>query len=132
MVERDWNHPSIIIWTIVNENWGVDLAVNAGHRAWLADMYSELKALDPHRLVVGNSPCFTNFHVVTDIEDFHNYYAMPDHYRKWKEWVQTFASRPPWTFAHVYENIESWREYIRDPWNPLPRQPAPEVRRARQ
>jgi hypothetical protein len=129
MVERDWNHPSIIIWTIVNENWGVDLAVNAGHRAWLADMYTELKALDPHRLVVGNSPCFTNFHVVTDIEDFHNYYAMPDHYRKWKEWVQTFASRPPWTFAHVYESIESWREYIRDPWNPIPRQPAPEVRR---
>ena len=80
----------------------------------------QLKALDPHRLVVGNSPCFTNFHVVTDIEDFHNYYAMPDHYRKWKDWVQTFASRPPWTFAHVYESIESWREYIRDPWNPLP------------
>ena len=129
MVERDWNHPSIIIWTIVNENWGVDLAVNAGHRAWLADMYTELKALDPYRLVVGNSPCFTNFHVVTDIEDFHNYYAMPDHYKKWKEWVQTFASRPPWTFAHVYESIESWREYIRDPWNPIPRQPAPEVRR---
>jgi hypothetical protein len=129
MVERDWNHPSIIIWTIVNENWGVDLAVNAGHRAWLSDMYNQLKALDPHRLVVGNSPCFTNFHVVTDIEDFHNYYAMPDHYRKWKDWVQTFASRPPWTFAHVYENIESWREYIRDPWNPIARQPAAEVRR---
>ncbi|HYC34000.1 MAG TPA: glycoside hydrolase family 2 TIM barrel-domain containing protein, partial [Gemmatimonadales bacterium] len=129
MVERDWNHPSIIIWTIVNENWGVDLAVNAGHRAWLADTYGELKALDPHRLVVGNSPCFTNFHVVTDIEDFHNYYAMPDHYRQWKDWVRTFASRPPWTFAHAYESIESWREYIRDPWNPQPRSPAPEVRR---
>jgi hypothetical protein len=129
MVERDWNHPSIIIWTIVNENWGVDLAVNADHRAWLADTYSELKALDPYRLVVGNSPCFTNFHVVTDIEDFHNYYAMPDHYRMWKDWVRTFASRPSWTFAHAYDGIESWREYIRDPWNPLPRQPAPEVRR---
>jgi glycosyl hydrolase family 2 len=129
MVERDWNHPSIVIWTIVNENWGVDLAVNASHRAWLADMYSQLKERDPHRLVVGNSPCFTNFHVVTDIEDFHNYYAMPDHYRKWKEWVQTFASRPPWTFAHVYESIESWRQFIKDPWNPLPRQQAPEVRR---
>jgi hypothetical protein len=129
MVERDWNHPSIIIWTIVNENWGVDLAMNPGHRAWLADTYAELKALDPHRLVVGNSPCFTNFHVVTDIEDFHNYYAMPDHYRQWKDWVRTFASRPPWTFAHAYEGIEAWREYIRDPWNPQPREPAAEVRR---
>src|SRR4051812_50085486 len=91
-------------------------------------MYSELKALDPHRLVVGNSPCFTNFHVVTDIEDFHNYYAMPDHYRKWKEWVQTFASRPPWTFAHVYESIESWREHTRAPPDPHPPPPAPEGR----
>ena len=129
MVERDWNHPSIIIWTIANENWGLDLAVNAGHRAWLADLYGRLKQRDPHRLVVGNSPCFTNFHVVTDIEDFHNYYAMPDHYRAWRDWVQTFASRPPWTFAHVYESFGAWREYVRDPWNPSPRRQAAEVKR---
>jgi hypothetical protein len=129
MVERDWNHPSVVIWTIVNENWGLDLAVNASHRAWLVETYGRLKELDPYRLVVGNSPCFTNFHVVTDIEDFHNYYAIPDHFRQWKDWVQSFASRPPWTFAHTYENIEQWRQYVRDPWNPLPRTPAPEVRR---
>ncbi|HXE56374.1 MAG TPA: glycoside hydrolase family 2 TIM barrel-domain containing protein [Gemmatimonadales bacterium] len=129
MIERDWNHPSIVIWTVINEGWGVDLAVNAEHRAWLAETYAMVKELDPHRLVVGNSPCFTNFHVVTDIEDFHNYYAMPDHYRQWRDWVQTFASRPPWTFAHVYESIDAWRDYVRDPWNPLPRTPAPEVRR---
>ncbi|MBK9710904.1 MAG: glycoside hydrolase family 2 [Kouleothrix sp.] len=127
MVERDWNHPSIIIWTIINEGWGVELAVNADHRAWLAETYAYLKALDPHRLVVGNSPCLSNFHVVTDIEDFHNYYAIPDHYRKWCDWVQTFASRPSWTFAHSYENIDSWRAYLRDPWNPTPRTAAPEV-----
>ena len=129
MVERDWNHPSIIIWTIINEGWGVDLAVNAEHRAWLAETYTYLKQLDPHRLVVGNSPCLGNFHVVTDIEDFHNYYAIPDHYRQWRDWVRAFASRPPWTFAHEYESIESWRAFTRDPWNPLPRPPAPEVRR---
>jgi hypothetical protein len=129
MVERDWNHPSIIVWTIINEGWGVDLAVNPEHRAWLAETFSYLKTLDPHRLAVGNSPCFANFHVVTDIEDFHNYYAIPDHYRQWREWVRTFAKRPPWTFAHVYENIQSWREFTNDPWNPVPRTPAPEVRR---
>jgi len=129
MVERDWNHPSIIIWTIINEGWGVELAVNADHRAWLAETYDYLKGLDPHRLIVGNSPCFSNFHVVTDIEDFHNYYAIPDHYRKWRDWVETFASRPSWTFAHSYENIDAWRAFTRDPWNPRPRTPAPEVRR---
>jgi hypothetical protein len=129
MVERDWNHPSIIIWTIINEGWGVELAVNAEHRAWLAETFEYLKSLDPTRLVVGNSPCLSNFHVVTDIEDFHNYYAIPDHYRKWRDWVQTFASRPSWTFAHTYENIDTWRAYLRDPWNPTPRTPAPEIRR---
>ncbi len=128
MVERDWNHPSIIIWTIINEGWGVELAVNADHRAWLAETFEYLKGLDPYRLVVGNSPCLSNFHVVTDIEDFHNYYAIPDHYRNWRDWVQTFASRPSWTFAHSYENIDTWRSFLRDPWNPLPRPPAPEVR----
>ena len=129
MVERDWNHPSIVIWTIVNENWGTDLAINAEHRSWLVSMYTDLKRLDPQRLVVGNSPCFTNFHVVTDIEDFHNYYGMPDHHRQWNEWVQTFATRPAWTFAREYTGIERWREYLRDPWNPQPLPPAPEVRR---
>ncbi len=129
MVERDWNHPSIVIWTIVNENWGTDLAVNATHRAWLVAMYNELKHLDPQRLVVGNSPCFTNFHVITDIEDFHNYYGMPDHHRQWKEWVEAFAARPAWTFAREYVGIDRWREYLRDPWNPEPTPEAPEVRR---
>ncbi|MFP5260489.1 MAG: glycoside hydrolase family 2 TIM barrel-domain containing protein [Blastocatellia bacterium] len=130
MVERDWNHPSIIIWTIINEGWGVDLAVNAEHRAWLAETYDYLKQLDPHRLVVGNSACITNFHVVTDIEDFHNYYSIPDHYQKWRAWVETFAARPPWTFAHAYRDIDSWREFLRDPWKAVPRTPAPEVRRS--
>jgi len=129
MVLRDFNHPSIVIWTIINEGWGLDLAVNADHRAWLADMYVYLKQLDPTRLAVGNSPCFTNFHVVTDIEDFHNYYAIPDHYRQWQQWVEAFAARPSWTFAHPYENIRAWRAFTRDPWNPTPRTPAPEVRR---
>ncbi len=129
MVRRDWNHPSIVIWTIINEGWGLELALNSEHRAWLADMYAYLKQLDPTRLAVGNSPCFTNFHVVTDIEDFHNYYAIPDHYQQWQQWVGTFAARPPWTFAHQYENIKEWRAFTRDPWNPTPRTPAPEVRR---
>lgn len=127
MVLRDWNHPCIVIWTIINEGWGVHLMINQDHRSWLAETYQYLKQLDPHRLVVGNSPCFGNFHVVTDIEDFHNYYSIPDHYRKWRDWVQTFAARPSWAFAYTHEGLERWYEYQRDPWSPTPRPPAPEV-----
>ncbi len=129
MVERDWNHPSIIIWTIINEGWGLDIAVNAEHRAWLRETYDYLKRLDPHRLVVGNSPCFSNFHVVTDIEDYHNYYSIPDHYPQWRDWVASFAGRSGWTFARPYQGLEQWRAYLRNPWTPQPQPYAPEVQR---
>jgi hypothetical protein len=129
MLDRDWNHPSIIIWTLINENWGTDLTHNASHRAWLREMYHHLKAMDPLRLVVDNSACYGNFHVVTDLEDYHNYYVQPDHYLKWRNWVDSFASRPGWTFVPELEDMEDWRAILLDHWNPEPRRYAPEVER---
>lgn len=115
MLERDWNHPSIGIWTIINESWGVDLS-DSDQRAWLAEMYAWLRSLDPTRLVVDNSACSGNAHVVTDIADFHNYYAMPDHYEQWNQWIENLAQRPGWLFARDYREHAPWREFLRDPW----------------
>ena len=126
MVERDGNHPSISIWTIINESWGIDLT-DSSQRAWLADTYHWLKELDPTRLVVGNSACWGNYHVVTDIADFHVYYAMPDHHEQWCEWVANYARRPWWLFAHEYPGNEAWREFLRDHWHTSERPLAPEV-----
>jgi hypothetical protein len=127
MIERDGNHPSIGIWTIINESWGIDLT-DPSQRAWLAETYDWLKALDPTRLVVGNSACWGNFHVVTDIADFHIYYAMPDHHRQWREWTNKYARRPGWLFAHEYKDHAAWREFASDPWREVERPFAPEVR----
>ncbi|MDQ3250205.1 MAG: glycoside hydrolase family 2, partial [Chloroflexota bacterium] len=100
MVERDWNHPSIFAWTLVNENWGTDLKRNPAHRQWLADFYHEAKVIDPTRLIVDNSACNGNFHVAGDIEDFHEYRAIPDHAAEWDEWVAEFAGRESdWVWA---------------------------------
>jgi hypothetical protein len=99
VLERDGNHPSIIAWTIVNEDWGTDLDEDPDHRAWLMEAYARLKSLDPTRLVVDNSPCFPNFHVQTDINDFHYYRAIPDHRDEWDWITEQFASRPSWAFA---------------------------------
>jgi len=126
MLERDGNHPSIGIWTIINESWGIDLT-DASQRLWLAETYEWLKALDPTRLVVGNSACWGNFHVVTDIADFHIYYAMPDHHRQWRSWTENFARRPNWLFAHEYQGHTAWREFLRDPWREVERPAAAEV-----
>ena len=128
MVERDWNHPSIIIWTIMNESWGIDLS-DPDQRAWLADTFFDLKSFDPHRLVVDNSACCGNFHIVTDLEDFHNYYAMPDHCEEWQDWVQNLASRPAWTFARDYQDKDTWTAFLKDPWHAPALPPAAEVRR---
>lgn len=102
MVTRDWNHPSIIAWTLVNEDWGTDVARNPEHRAWLAEFTDEAKQFDPTRLVVDNSACRPNFHVAGDLEDYHAYRAIPDHAEEWDEWVAQFANRAPWAWSADY------------------------------
>ncbi|RMF00593.1 MAG: glycoside hydrolase family 2, partial [Chloroflexi bacterium] len=93
MVERDWNHPSIAIWTIINEDWGTNLVENEQHRAWLREMVHWLKRLDPTRLVVDNSPNRLSFHVETDIADYHFYQAHPDGRCKWDNFIERYAAR---------------------------------------
>ena len=95
----DYNHPSVVIRTIINENWGTDLVNDASHRSWLADAWRRFKQLDPTRLLVDNSACCDNFHVATDIEDFHTYFSMPDHRRAFDRQLAEFAGRAAWTFA---------------------------------
>jgi hypothetical protein len=97
---RDWNHPCIVLQTIMNESWGIDLK-DAAQRDWLRTTFDRIKALlEPlGRLVVDNSACEGNFHIKTDIEDFHQYYSMPDHVEKWDKWLAELASRPKWTFS---------------------------------
>ncbi len=100
IVERDGNHPSIICWTIINENWGTDLVHNQEHRDWVNRTYTWLKAFDPTRLVVDNSPLWPSFHVQSDIEDYHFYAAIPDHRGSWDGFVERMANRREATYTH--------------------------------
>jgi Glycosyl hydrolases family 2, sugar binding domain/Glycosyl hydrolases family 2/Glycosyl hydrolases family 2, TIM barrel domain len=110
IVDRDGHHPSIIIWTIINENWGVDLVHDAEHRDWLKRTYHWLKAYDPSRLVVDNSPLYPSFHVQTDVADYHFYAAFPDNRRAWDRFVQDLASRPPWLFSLEGDAVQTGQE----------------------
>jgi hypothetical protein len=103
MVERDFNHPSLMIWTIVNEDWGTSTPLNADDRQWLVSLYDYCKEIDPTRLVVDNSPCLhswgPNLHTKSDIDDFHFYYAVPDQARYFVHAVEQLALRPLWTYS---------------------------------
>ena len=95
ILERDGNHPSIFCWTIINENWGTDLVHSAEDRAWLRRTVDWLKAADPDRLVVDNSPIAPSFHLRSDLEDFHFYAAIPDHRRSWDGFVEALPPGRP-------------------------------------
>jgi hypothetical protein len=103
VVERDFNHPSVVIRTLVNEDWGTALALRAADRAWLTDLYERAKALDPGRLVVDNSPSSapwgTSFHVASDIDDFHLYATIPDQAATFDDAIADLALRPSWTYS---------------------------------
>jgi hypothetical protein len=103
MVETLGNHPSIIIWTIINEDWGTRIREESRDRLWLAETYAWLKALDPTRLVVDNSACDTaatpNFHIASDIADFHVYHSAPDNAPRWRHRIEEFAGRPAWLWS---------------------------------
>lgn len=98
ILARDRNHPSIIIWTLINEDWGTRLREVAEQRQWLSDMVDWLKAEDPLRLVVDNSACFPNKHVKTDINDFHYYRTATDRRQEWDALNAEFAAGADWTF----------------------------------
>ena len=110
IVDRDGNHPSIIIWTIINENWGVDLVNDADHRDWLKRTFAWLKAYDPTRLVVDNSPLAPSFHVESDIADYHFYAADPDHRDEWDQFVDELSSRASWLYSPHGDAVITGRE----------------------
>jgi len=101
ILERDRNHPSIIAWTIINEDWGTRMLENAEHRQWVKDTYDWLKAEDPTRLVVDNSACFPNFHVKTDLNDYHYYRSVPERRQEWDDITAQFAAGADWTFSSL-------------------------------
>jgi beta-galactosidase/beta-glucuronidase len=72
MVERDGNHPSIVIWGLYNEEWGLDWDIPGSPERSAAAMhaYDALRELDATRPIVENSGWA---HVRTDLVDWHYY-----------------------------------------------------------
>jgi beta-galactosidase/beta-glucuronidase len=54
LVNRDYNHPSIVIWVPVNESWGVPNLTDPTQQAHLRALYYLTKSLDDTRLVIDN------------------------------------------------------------------------------
>lgn len=99
IVRRDVNHPSVIIRSIANEGWGMDLPAEEADRRRLVDLVRYARDLDPACLWVDNSACQGNFHLDTDVLDWHTYQAMPEHRERWAEVLDDLAGRPDWLWS---------------------------------
>lgn len=81
-MERDYSHPSIIGWCPFNETWD---SVETGKRQEnlvIETVYRAAKAVDGSRPIIDTSG---NYHVVTDIFDFHDYEQNPDKFREYHD-----------------------------------------------
>jgi Glycosyl hydrolases family 2/Glycosyl hydrolases family 2, sugar binding domain len=94
------HHPSILIWTLFNEGWGIDLDDNPDDRRWLIETFDWAKTLIPDSLLVDNSACSPrNYHLKTDIEDFHWYNGFPHQNEAFAATTRAFAGRAAFTFS---------------------------------
>lgn len=91
LLKRHANHPSFVMLSLINESWGIDLS-SKETRDWLKSFYEKAKVFDATRLYVDNSACIGNFHVCSDIDDFHFYNSFPYHNNQWDERIKSFAT----------------------------------------
>jgi hypothetical protein len=112
IIERDFNHPSLIIWTIVNEDWGTTVNLSTNDREWLAEMYDYGKQLDPTRLVVDNSACIMNVHVKSDIDDYHVYTNIPGQESFFDAFIENFSRRANWSYTGQGEAQRTGQEAL--------------------
>lgn len=70
-VERDYNHPSLVVWVPLNESWGVpNILVDKRQQQHALAMYHLTKSLDDTRPVVSNDGWE---HMTTDLLTIHDY-----------------------------------------------------------
>ena len=71
IVKQNYNHPSIITWTPINESWGVpQVETNRIQQHFTEAIYHLTKSIDPHRPVIVNDGWE---HTVSDILTLHDY-----------------------------------------------------------
>ena len=111
MLKRDWNHPSLVVLSIINESWGIDLS-KEDQREWLLNEFNYAKEKAVGRLIVDNSACWGNFHIKTDINDYHIYWAMPENHKKFSEQIKEINTRPKWLFSEHGDSKETGDEVL--------------------
>jgi len=111
ILNRDYNHPSIISWVVFNETWGL-FSTRDGVRSflpetqeWVRQIYRWAKSEDPTRLIEDNSPCNWD-HVESDLNSWHFY---KNGYQILRDHVQEVVDKtfPGSDFNYIGGNVQT-------------------------
>ena len=79
IINEHYNHPSILVWTPLNESWGVPaIRVDEEQQDFAVELYNLTKSIDKTRLVVSNDGWE---HCKTDLVTLHNYLQEPERFK---------------------------------------------------
>lgn len=108
IVERDYNHPSIITWVPLNESWGMpNIHQNSRQQHFSQTMYHFLHAIDDTRLVISNDGWEMT---ETDICAIHNYaHGQKEETKKFEYYKEMLSTRE--TLVNL--SSTSWDIYAR-------------------
>ncbi|MCD7035391.1 glycoside hydrolase family 2 [Metabacillus sp. GX 13764] len=92
IIERDYNHPSIVAWVPVNESWGVPAIKHDKQQQHHSQaMYHLIHSLDRSRLVISNDGWELT---VTDICAIHNYnHGTNDEKAKYEDFKESLSTK---------------------------------------
>ncbi|HEY2420639.1 MAG TPA: glycoside hydrolase family 2 TIM barrel-domain containing protein [Neobacillus sp.] len=92
IIDRDYNHPSIVAWVPVNESWGVPfIKSNKQQQHHSLAMYHLIHSLDPTRLVISNDGWELT---ETDICAIHNYnHGTKDERAKYEYFKESLSTK---------------------------------------
>lgn len=96
-LDRDHNHPSLCIVSLIGDGSGVDPR-NSEHRTWQRTMYDNAKVLDPTRLIIDNSSAESH-HIKTDIEERQGSNKAISTRKDYADWVTNLLNRPGSSFS---------------------------------
>ncbi len=101
-IHRDYNHPSIVVWGMLNESWGVTKILhNKQQQAYARSLYYMAKSLDTSRLVISNDGWEM---VESDICAIHSYmHGEKDNVRQHQ--IFKDAMKNPDRFGEIMEKI---------------------------
>ena len=109
MIARDYNHPSIVIWSPYNESWGLEFRSQDDIQAYLVALYAQIRAWDPTRLIVDNSGWR---HVKTDIADSPKYAS---NVQEWRDFLTQLETAPMEVVVLEHPFFAQGQQYCGEP-----------------